>query len=100
VKSHKLHVPTGNAIRLVSRDESVDARWRWSVSPIELVGGCFIPVSDIPGSRHTDVRQLDRRTSDRGEPTAHYPRLAPAPQSGRFDFDRRGKSEQLRIGAL
>ena len=26
-----LPVPTGNPIRLVSRDESVDARWRWAV---------------------------------------------------------------------
>jgi dTDP-4-dehydrorhamnose 3,5-epimerase len=24
-------VPTGNPIRLISRDESVDARWRWAV---------------------------------------------------------------------
>jgi hypothetical protein len=25
-------VPTGNPIRLVSRGESVDSRWRWAIS--------------------------------------------------------------------
>ena len=48
---------------------------------------------------HIDVGQRERRTLDRGEPTAPHPRLAPELQNCRFDFDRRGKSE-LHFAAL